>query len=199
MAKKFYAVRCGKKCGIYTSWDECKENIDGFKHAVYKGFMTLEEAQAFMGLESNETKPRDGAAAAYVDGSFDVNTKRYSYGMVILYNGAETTSCEAFDDPELAEMRNVAGEIQGAMEAMLYCVANDIKKLDIYYDYAGIEYWCTGAWKTNKPGTIHYKEYYDWMKQRLDIRFVKVRGHSGDKYNDMADKLAKSALGIGDQ
>ena len=197
MAKKFYAVRRGKKRGIYTSWEECKENIGGFKRAEFKGFMTLEDAQAYMGLESSETEPRKDAAVAYVDGSFDITTKRYSYGMVILYNGTETTFCEAFDDPELAEMRNVAGEIQGAMEAMLYCVGNDIKALDIYYDYAGIEHWCTGAWKTNKPGTIHYKEYYDWMKQRLDIRFVKVKGHSGDKYNDMADRLAKSALGIG--
>ncbi len=26
--------------------------------------------------------------------------------------------------------------------------------------------------------------------------FVKVKGHSGDKYNDLADRLAKDALGI---
>ena len=31
---------------------------------------------------------------------------------------------------------------------------------------------------------------------KLDISFVKVRGHSGDKYNDMADELAKKAAGI---
>ena len=29
-----------------------------------------------------------------------------------------------------------------------------------------------------------------------DVTFVKVKGHSGDKYNDLADKLAKEALGI---
>ena len=28
------------------------------------------------------------------------------------------------------------------------------------------------------------------------IRFKKIKGHSGHKYNDLADKLAKEALGI---
>ena len=32
--------------------------------------------------------------------------------------------------------------------------------------------------------------------KKIDIKFVKVKGHSGDKYNDIADKLAKKALGI---
>ena len=36
------------------------------------------------------------------------------------------------------------------------------------------------------------------MKQYVQIKFVKVKGHSNDKYNDYADMLAKSALGIGD-
>ena len=30
----------------------------------------------------------------------------------------------------------------------------------------------------------------------MQIRFVKVKGHSGDTYNDMADRLAKEALGM---
>lgn len=36
------------------------------------------------------------------------------------------------------------------------------------------------------------------MKQYVQIKFVKVKGHSNDKYNDYADMLAKSVLGIGD-
>jgi ribonuclease HI len=30
----------------------------------------------------------------------------------------------------------------------------------------------------------------------MELKFVKVRGHSGDKYNDMADALARKALGL---
>ncbi len=197
MAKKFYAVKNGRKTGIFTTWAECQRQVTGFKGAAYKGFETLEEAEAFLsGGSGQNTKPREGAAVAYVDGSYDRRDKRFSYGMVLFRDGEAITRNEAFDDPELAEMRNVAGEIKGSMEAMLYCIENGIKMLDIYYDYAGIECWCTGEWKANKPGTIDYKAFYDRAKTKVDIRFIKVKGHSGNKYNDMADRLAKDALGI---
>ena len=47
MAKKnkFYVVWKGKQPGIYTSWEECKEQIQGVKNAEYKGFPTKAEAE----------------------------------------------------------------------------------------------------------------------------------------------------------
>ena len=197
MAKKFYAVRNGRIPGIYTAWDECRRQVTGFKGAEYKGFETRADAEAFMSGGGVQHRTRKEAATAYVDGSFDVKTKRYSYGMIIMYNGQEYKENEAFDDSSLAEMRNVAGEIEGSKAAMLWCIEHDVKELDLFYDYAGIEKWCTGEWKTNKSGTIAYKEFYNWAKARVNVSFIKVKGHSGDKYNDMADALAKEALGLG--
>ena len=101
-----------------------------------------------------------------------------------------------FDDPELASMRNVSGEIFGSMAAMDFAIEHGIKHIAIYHDYAGIEKWCTGDWRANKPGTIAYKKYYEQAKKKVDITFCKVKGHSGDKYNDLADMLAKKACGI---
>ncbi len=196
MAKKFYAVKNGRETGIFNTWPECQRQVTGFGGAEFKGFETLAEAEAYLSGAPRGTAPRAGAATAYVDGSYDAGTGRFSYGMVLFYNGEEITRNEAFCDAAMAVMRNVAGEIRGAAEAMRCCVENGIEKLDIYYDYAGIEKWCTGEWKTNKEGTTRYKEYYDFVKNKVDVRFVKVKGHSGDKYNDMADRLAKEALGI---
>lgn len=197
MAKKFYAVRSGRETGIFTSWDECKRLVTGFKGAAYKGFETIKEAEIFLRKNAAEEKrERSGAVTAYVDGSYNVRTKEFSYGAVIFLDGNEVTMSERFNDPENAAMRNVAGEIRGAAEVMLYCVNHDIEKLDLYYDYQGIEKWCTGEWKTNKSGTAAYKKLYDKIKDKLDVKFIKVKGHSGDKYNDMVDRLAKDALGI---
>ena len=50
--------------------------------------------------------------------------------------------------------------------------------------------------KTNKEGTIEYKKFYDSIKDKLHVEFIKVKAHSGDKYNEEADKLAKAAIGI---
>ena len=46
--KNFYAVARGKKTGIYTSWNECFEQVDGFPNNKYQGFSTREEAEEFM-------------------------------------------------------------------------------------------------------------------------------------------------------
>lgn len=51
-------------------------------------------------------------------------------------------------------------------------------------------------WKTNKEGQPPIKLITDEAKTKVSVRFQKVTGHSGDKYNDYADKLAKQALGL---
>ena len=195
MGKKFYSVRRGYKCGIYESWDECKKQIEGYSGAVYKSFKTFEEAEVFLnsGTLFNEENLKTDIIA-YVDGSYNNLTKEFSYGMVILNGEDEKHFCEKFYDEELSEMRNVAGEIRGSVKAMEYCLENGYKSILIYFDYEGIEKWCDGSWKTNKTGTRDYKTFYDSVKWKIDIFFRKVKAHSGNKYNEIADKLAKEAL-----
>ena len=208
MAKKFYAVKEGKQPGIYTTWDQCKAQVHGFSGAIYKSFPTKEQAEEFMGFSAsnkpegeytkvspNGNKP-DGVVA-YVDGSYNITTKEFSYGMIILMpDGRELKYAEKYSDKELASMRNVAGEIKGSEAAMRFAVAKGLDSITIYHDYEGISRWCLGQWKTNKEGTKAYKAYYDSIKDKLNVEFVKVKGHSNDKYNDIADELAKQAVGV---
>ncbi|MEG1642413.1 MAG: ribonuclease H family protein [Synergistaceae bacterium] len=202
MAKKYYAVKQGHEPGIYKTWDECKKQVHGFPSATYKGFETKEEAENFMGITQSksasevETHKNTSEVTAYVDGSYDHTKREFAYGVVILKNNEEEQFSGKMSDLELVEMRNVAGEIKASERAMQYCIDNGIKSIDIYHDYEGIAKWCTGEWKTNKEGTKAYKSYYDSIKSQLKVTFVKVKGHSGDKYNEIADMLAKGALGI---
>ena len=195
---KFYAVKNGRKPGIYESWAECFEQVNGFSNAIYKSFTSKLEAEIFMGSEKVTSKRINDSQSviAYVDGSFDSRSKYYSYGLVLFVNGQVITQKEKFNDVNLVAMRNVAGEIIGATEAMEYCIKNGYSSLIIYYDYSGIEKWCSGEWKANKIGTIAYKKYYDSIKDKLEVDFRKVKSHSGDIYNDLADKLAKEVLGL---
>lgn len=210
MAAKYYAVKKGLTPGIYRSWDECKKQVDGYSGASYKSFKTEHEALEYMGLAAcgkichkekgdavgSAEAAVDADVIAYVDGSYNVATGEYSYGMVILRDGNEYTFNLIMNDPEMALMRNVAGEIEGAKAAMQYALDNNINSIAIYHDYEGIAKWCTGEWRANKPGTIAYRDYYKKVSEIVDISFVKVAGHSNDKYNDIADALAKEALGI---
>lgn len=198
MAKKFYAVKVGKKIGIYDTWAECQKQINGYSGAVFKGFATKEEAQAFLGETQKETEKitEETEAVAYVDGSYDVGTHTFSYGMVFFYQGKEMHFSQKYSENDLAEMRNVAGEIKGAEAAMQYCLDHEIASITIYYDYEGIEKWCNGVWQAKKAGTIAYAQFYKKASEKIRIVFVKVKGHSGDTYNELADQLAKEALGI---
>lgn len=201
----FYAVKFGRTPGIYPTWEECRKQVDGFSGAVFKKFLTEEEAKDFISpsdanfTETPNLKPSNGSITAYVDGSYDSSSGDFSYGMVIIQNNKEQSFYKCFSyslNSQFALMRNVAGEIEGAAAAMKYCIDHSIAELYLYFDYEGIEKWCTGEWKTNKPGTIAYKKYYDSIKDHVKIHFCKVKGHSGDKYNERADKLAKYALGL---
>ena len=55
----FYAVHKGKRRGIYTDWLECKQNIFGVKHPIFKKFNTKEEAEYFLihgfGTKTNQS------------------------------------------------------------------------------------------------------------------------------------------------
>ena len=203
--KKFYAVRQGYKIGIFNTWDECKKQVMGFKGATYKSFKTMEEAENYMDINkkvSSLTKEEiqeidDHTLVAYVDGSFDVGTKQYGSGIVLLYKDQKLTFSEKGSDESLTSMRNVAGEIKGAEFAIDYAVKNNYKKVMIHYDYEGIEKWCTLEWKANKEGTKAYRDFYINSVKNIMIEFVKVKAHTGDKYNEEADILAKKSIGIG--
>lgn len=214
MAKKnFYAVRKGKTPGIYLTWEDCRSQISGFSGAEYKGFESLEEAGAFLqqsgGGETPAGRafPQQGApqghrgvmaagkgdAVAYVDGSYNVKSGEYGCGVVFFYEGERTEISQKGEDEELASMRNVAGEILGAELAMREAFRRGVGKLTIFHDYQGIASWCLGEWRTNKEGTIAYKQYYDSLQGQIEISFQKVKGHSGDVWNDRADELARAA------
>ncbi|MBU5668679.1 ribonuclease H family protein [Peptoniphilus sp. MSJ-1] len=189
----YYAVRVGRNPGIYKTWDECKREVTGFKGASYKKFSNLKDAENFINNEEKEKreKANENELIVYVDGSYRNSDKSHSYG-VYMYNGLEEYSFSKrfFKN---SEMRNVSGEIKGAMKAMDY--AREIKKDKIYlhYDYEGIRSWALGYWKANKEGTKEYKKFYDEVKKTLEVEFIKVAAHSGVKYNELVDKLAKEA------
>ncbi len=196
MAAKFYAVRKGIKTGIFATWEECRASVNGYSGAEYKSFPTVEQAKEYL-LGAKKERPEEKEYVPfYVDGSFHNVTGEFSYGMVVLFNGQVLQYNGKYNDPELSSMRNVAGEIKGAEAAMRYAIEHGISKIAIYHDYEGIAKWCLGMWKTNKEGTRAYKAFYEEAKQKIDIKFVKVTGHSGDTYNEMADRLARDALGL---
>jgi ribonuclease HI len=205
MAKKnFYAVRKGHKAGIYESWERCKAQVDGYKSAEYKGFALLSDAEEYMAEnEPVKNEPnasvevREGEVSAYVDGSYNIKTRVYGFGIVLLLPTGEVEEIFGSGEKDNAvSMRNVAGELKGAIVAMQYAVNNQYKKLTIYYDYEGIAKWAKREWRANLEVTKAYRDFCQKIKKVIEVKFVKVLAHSGVEYNELADKLAKQGAGL---
>lgn len=204
MAKKnYYAVKIGKKPGIYLTWDECKEQVSGYPKAEYRGFPTEEEAKIYLGtIEEKKESFSYNQAIAYVDGSFNKETNIYGSGIVFIAEGEYKEFSFSGNEENMLKMWSVAGEICAAMRAVRYAIENNYKEITIYYDYNGIEGFVDGCilngkrtkiWKAEKEGAKEYKKFMLDAKGKIDIHFVKVSAHTGNKYNEKADELANKA------
>lgn len=266
MAFLFYAVRKGRKPGVYTDWSSCRVQVQGFEGAVYKGFNDFMSAVDFVqgrptGTVQNDRakneasgpaasnghsasgKKKDESASsaartadrsanrtstktparsvtrtatrtgkgvngqkeaaftppkpyAFVDGSYNIRTKRYGYGGFLVHDSVKEELTGSGTDPELASMRNVAGEILGAEAAVRRAQQLGIRHLTICYDYLGIEMWATGRWKRNKRATQAYHSFMTEAMKTMELTFIKMQAHTGIEGNEEADRLAKKAAGL---
>ncbi len=206
--KKIYAVRKGHKTGLFNTWAECQKATAGYSGAEFKGFTEKEEALAFLNMETTKTvsedKSKEAAGVvevpenmviAYVDGSFEKSIGRYAFGCVLLTpDGQEIRESGSGSDPAGVAIRNVAGEMLGAMNAVKWAQENGYPAVEIRYDYEGVEKWVTGVWRAKTPLTSKYAVHMQEAGKKIQISFCKVAAHTGNHYNEEADQLAKSAL-----
>lgn len=206
--KKIYAVRKGHKTGLFNTWAECQKATAGYSGAEFKSFTDKEEAIAFLEMKTVKTvsgdKDKEAAGIvevpenmviAYVDGSFEKSIGRYAFGCVILTpDGQEIRRSGSGSDPAGVAIRNVAGEMLGAMNAVKWARENDYPAVEIRYDYEGVEKWVTGVWRAKTPLTSKYAAHMQEAGNKIRISFCKMAAHTGNHYNEEADQLAKSAL-----
>lgn len=206
--KKIYAVRKGHKTGLFNTWAECQKATAGYSGAEFRGFTEKEEALAFLNMKTTKTvsgdKSKEAAGVvevpenmviAYVDGSFEKSIGRYAFGCVLLTpDGQEIRESGSGSDPAGVAIRNVAGEMLGAMNAVKWAQENGYPAVEIRYDYEGVEKWVTGVWRAKTLLTSKYAAHMQEAGKKIQISFCKVAAHTGNHYNEEADQLAKSAL-----
>lgn len=191
---KYYAVKNGRTTGIFDNWKDVQKAVIGYSNANYKGFETKEAAEEWLNKKAVVIDPTSKMLAiAYVDGSYDNKHKLYSYGCVI-FSGDSTYTLNSVDFSEDAKTRNVAGELTGARKAIEWCLNHDIQNLILYHDYIGIQMFADHEWEGKTPLTESYQKFIDSIRDKITIQFCKCAAHTGIRYNEMADKLAKDAI-----
>lgn len=193
---KYYAIRQinGETVNeILTSWDECKAKVNGVR-AEYKSFKTVQEANDYLGAYVEEEKEEDVLANPnnhiyYVDGSYlnDV----IGWGFVYVKDRTPITKMCGGILPTKGTSRNITGELESAKMAIRHAISNGLKEIYIVNDYQGISSYVTGAWQPDKQESKDYTNWVNSVKDKISIKFVKVKGHTNNIFNDMVDEIAK--------
>ncbi|MEO7426324.1 MAG: ribonuclease H family protein [Fibrobacteria bacterium] len=211
MAKKnFYAAVFQDGANrIYSNWPDCQRATRGVPNIQFKGFATRDEAQAWIALtipseaslslrETSASGPSghpsaypSGTVLIYVDGSYiHAKCKRAGWAWLAVRDG-EIVAKESGVTSKDALSRNIDGELEASIHAMEWAHRNGHRAV-IHHDYTGIAMWATGAWKVKAEVSLGYVDRIRDIKD--GIRFQKVEGHSGDKFNDMVDQMAAEAI-----
>lgn len=135
----------------------------------------------------------------YVDGSFKSINGHDLVGaayVVINKDGSTVERKVAKEYETGTHSWNVTGELNAVYGAVAYALQNNISEIDIYHDLEGSAFWANKTWKAKKPETQKYANYMQRVQSEKDltINFIKVKGHSGNMFNEVADKLAGEAI-----
>lgn len=146
-------------------------------------------------IEVEEKIKEEDVAIFFIDGSYDKTTKIYGSGIVLIDNNLNNRGYIAAGIDTYNQW-NIIGEIEACKVAIDIALSlpEKKKKIVIYHDLEGTAKWANGNFRAKNDYTKSYVKFIEEKSKDIDIEFIKVKGHSGNKYNDLADEYAKYAI-----
>ena len=150
MKNKFYVVWKGRTPGVYDNWEACKQEVQGFQGALYKGFPDKASAEAafakgFAGFgetENGKRKTENGELSVFhfpfsvfiaVDAACSGNPGKMEYQGVFVDVGTQPpTTVQLFKSPVFENGTNNIGEFL----AIVHALAWQQKKRTLYPIYS---------------------------------------------------------------
>ncbi|XP_069661967.1 ribonuclease H1 isoform X2 [Haliaeetus albicilla] len=199
----FYAVRKGRRTGVYRTWAECQEQVNKFPSASFKKFAAEKDAWAFVraGLPGRQQpEPAGDFAVVYTDGCCSGNGRNRARAGIGVYWGPGHPLNTSERLP--GRQTNQRAEIHAACKAIEQAKSQNIKKLIIYTDSkftingitSWVDNWKTNGWRTSSGGSVINKEDFerlDNLSKGIEIQWMHVPGHAGFQGNEEADRLAR--------
>ncbi|CAG9329199.1 unnamed protein product [Blepharisma stoltei] len=204
----FYAVRAGRRPGIYKSWDECLEQIHKFQGADYKKFPDFDSAKKFLSYESKEIPKTlqssetediekekkeifDNAGIVYTDGGSRGNPGIAGCGAA-LYNlkHIEVASSYKFLGRKLTN--NIA-EYEGVLLGMELATEHNVKKLEVRSDSKLAVSQIQGKWAVRHPDIMEI--WNKTMSKTKNFESFSIK-HIDREMNSRADELANKGMDL---
>jgi len=198
----FYAVAKGHKTGVFTSWNECKIQIDGFENPIYKKFDNIEDATEFIDDIIN-------TIYVYTDGACTNNGKIGAKAGIGIFFGKDNSN-NVSRELHGEKLTNNIAELTAIIEAILiiksYKFPNKIIVTDSEYaikcatkygDKLEKMEWKVKEGK-NIPNLELVKEIYE-LTNKYNIKYQHILAHTDNKDrhsigNYYADLLANQSI-----
>lgn len=221
---QYYAVHRGRKTGVYSTWGECFNQINGFSKPSYKKFDTHSEALYFAenGIEREiikmtkfvefcpGTEPIGETIHVYTDGSCYGNGSKDAYGGIGIFFGQNDP--RNVGEPYMDNPTNNRAEL-AAIVKTLKILSKEIKArrpIIIHTDsvYAIRCFTTYGNkcaqknWESKNekgiPNVEIFKDAYYYLKKNPTVRFEYVKAHTNKKnYESMANDMADKLANMG--
>lgn len=202
----FYAVALGHNIGIFTKWDDCKKNIEGFSNPIYKKFDNEDLAKEFINDFSNNIY-------VYTDGACSNNGNKNAKAGIGIYFSKDNDN-NVSEKLEGENLTNNIAELMAVIRAI-----NILKKMEnienknkiivtdsTYVIKCATNYgeklaknnWLTLKDKQPPPNVELVKRLYE-LTNKYNIQYKHIEAHTDKKDrhsigNYFADKLANQSI-----
>ncbi|MBR3623822.1 MAG: ribonuclease HI [Selenomonadaceae bacterium] len=210
MKQKFYAVKVGRNCGIYTSWADCEKEVKGFNGAKFKSFPTEEEALLWLGGEKIATVEKLDTNKKIESPETDFLI--YTDGSCLKNPGGAGGWAAIVTDKQTGEVIELSGgesittnnrmELSAALFALssiknpsTITLVTDSEYLKNAFTKNWLKNWQKRNWKTATGTDVKNRDLWEKLLTEVNrhkIYFNWVKGHAGNPQNERCDFLAKS-------
>lgn len=136
-------------------------------------------------------------ANVYVDGSYCPDTRCIGCA-ALLFIDKNKRPCRIAYRKELKDRwkygANIA-EMAAVKSAVKAACSLGVAQISLYYDWEGLEFFLhqenVKKRHNSCPYYIQYADYMEKVRKNVELKFIKVKAHSGDKCNNWVDKMEK--------
>ncbi|MET3699174.1 ribonuclease HI [Bacillus oleivorans] len=185
--KKYYVVWAGRNPGIYTSWDECKEQVNGYQGAKYKSFPSEQEAkEAFAAGAANAYSSKTSTTGQKVQADIIYNSISVDAACSgnpgdLEYQGVDTKTGERiFHVGPIENGTNNIGEFLAIVHALALLKKQNSNKT-IYSDSATAISWVKRK-KANTQLEYSEKTKYIWTLIKRAEKWLQENTYSNKIY-----------------
>ena len=135
----------------------------------------------------------------YTDGACSGNPGPGGYGAILIYNGVEKEISGGEKDTtnNKMEIMAVIKGLEMLKEPCIVTIYSDSAYVVNTIEKGWIYNWKKNNWKKADKSKVKNIELWEEMLRFMDIheiKFVKVKGHSDNEFNNRCDFLATSAI-----